>query len=594
MAKSLIVFRHAQTRFNPIEGRDENGDTTFVAQGRGIDPPIDECGVKQALAGGFALRHEDIRHVICSPSQRAVQTAIYAKIVNNAEFTLHSELQEHDFLEHEGKMLPGKAFRGPYPGIEDPVEFTEKFIIPGLGLVHNEKTVVVTHGGWFKGGAGVLGMKLSAEDVGNAVPVRLEDDGSGWKATRLRAILHLALCQVQETADVENAGFEEGSNEGLEQILEHYGLSLSLLKPRALVLGEDMSAIAEMRHGPTQHFDLHLFTGPGKEDIPWRKIIENIVERVLIAKPGIGAVRLLIPTRKHYSDPNGPDAILLRRVLDEFVRIGEAWNIDFDDATIHQIDEMILSKRIRDKLVLPRGISTTSDNRVVLISGPTRGIGLEIAKALILEGYLVSLGARDLGRLTSLFGDETERIHYAQFDAEDEGTWETWISAAVAKFGRIDGLVNNAGCGAGGKVNLMDGNDEGLDKLLTIHAKAPSHLVRLCMPYLRTTGAGRVVFINSLSAKRVLGSKNLGYNVAKAAQQGLAHTANNEAWDEGVRVTSVCPGWVHTDLSAHSKVPIEDKTQPQTVGAIVAFLMGLPNNAELGDITVNCEHEAKR
>jgi NAD(P)-dependent dehydrogenase (short-subunit alcohol dehydrogenase family) len=590
MAKSFIVFRHARTRFNAVEGKDENGDVTFVAQGRGINPPIDECGRKQALAGGFALRHETIRQVFCSPSQRAVQTAIYANIVGNGEFTLNSELQERDFFDHEGEMLAGKAFRGPYPGIEDPVEYTEGFIVPGLCLARNENTVVVTHGGWFKGGAGVLGVKLSAENIGNAVPVRLQYHCSGWNATRLRAILHLALCQVQETADV----VEEASNEGLEQLLKYYGLSLSHLKPRALVTSKDMSAIAEMRHGPTRHFDLDLITSPGRADIPWRKIIENIVERILIAKPDVGAVRVLIPTGKHYSDHNGLDAILLRQVLDEFVRIGEEWNVDFEDATIHQIDEMILSKRIQDQLALPRGISTTSDNRVVLISGPTRGIGLEIAKALILEGYLVSLGARDVQKLRSLFGKETERIHYAQFDAEDKGTWETWTSGAVAKFGRIDGLVNNAGCGAGGKVNLMDGNDEGLNKLLMIHAKAPSHLVRLCMPYLRKAGAGRVVFINSLSAKRVLGSKNLGYNVAKAAQQGLAHTANNEAWDEGVRVTSVCPGWVHTDLSAHSKMPIEDKTQPQDVAAIVAFLMGLPNNAELGDITVNCEHEAKR
>jgi len=593
MAKSFIVFRHARTRFNAIQGRDENGDTTFVAQGRGIDPPIDECGVKQALAGGFALRDEDIRHVICSPSQRTVQTAIYAKIVANTEFTVNCELQEHHFLKHEGNMLPGKAFRGRYPGTEDPVEYTNNFIIPGLNLIRNDKTVVVTHGGWFKGSGGVLGTKLFTEHLGNAIPVRLQDDGSGWKATRVRAIVHFVICQVQP-ADAEMVPSEEPLNGGIKHLLKHYGLSVSHLKPHTLISSEHMSAISEMRHGTTKHFDLDLSSSGREADIPWGNLVENVVERILVAKPKIGVVRLLIPTSEHYSDLDGLHAMLLRRVLDEFIRVGQAWNVDFEDATLSQIDEMVWSSRMRTQLALPRGISTTSDNRVVLISGPTRGIGLEIAKVLILEGYLVSLGARDAEKLRLLFGEETDRIHYATFDAEVEETRDAWISGAVAKFGRIDCLVNNAGCGAGGKANLMDGNDDGLDKLLMVHAKSPSHLVRLCMPYLRKTGAGRIVFINSLSAKRVLGSRNLGYNVAKAAQQALAHTANNEAWDEGVRVTSICPGWVNTDLSAHSQVPVGDKTQPQDIAAIVAFIMRLPNNAELGDITVNCEHEAKR
>ncbi|MBX4967872.1 SDR family NAD(P)-dependent oxidoreductase [Rhizobium binae] len=595
LPSSFIVFRHARTEYNPIEGTDENGETTFFVQGRGIDPPIDTVGEKQALAGGFAMRHEVIEQVRCSRAQRALQTMVRANIVRNAEFVLDKHLQEHFFGEHEGKMLPGRAFRGPYPGVEPPEEYTAKFILPGLkNIPSDKKVVVVTHGGFFKGGAGALKMELFDEHVGNAVPVRVENDGSGWTAHRLRAIFHLVLCQAEELAAGAGTGSEKASNEGLQKVLEHYGLSLSPLKPRSLVPGEDMSVFAEMHHGPTKHFDLDLRIKRESDDISWPEIIEGKVERILIAKPDVAALRLLISRDEDYSDPDGPAAKLLREVLDHFVRIGKAWNVDFEDATLSELDAMILSRNISNQLALPRGVSTTSDNRVVLIGGATRGIGLAIARNLILAGHLVSLGARNVEMLKSLFGEETERIHYAHFDAEVESTWERWVDAAVVKFGRIDGLVYNAGCGAGGRADLMNGEAEVEELLLQVHVKAPTALVRLCMPHLRKTWAGRIVFINSLSAKRVSRSVNLGYNVAKFAQLALAHTAHNEAWGDGVRVTAVCPGWVNTDLSAHSNVPDEDKTQPQEVAAIVAFVLGMPNNAELGDITVNCEQEPKR
>ncbi|WP_117196297.1 SDR family NAD(P)-dependent oxidoreductase [Rhizobium terrae] len=592
---SFIVFRHAQTAFNLMKGQDPTtGETTFYAQGRGVDPPIDEVGMCQALAGGYALRGEVIDHVLCSLAKRATMTVFQSRISRGgAEFTLHDCLQEHSFGNHEGKMLSGKGFSGPYPGVEDPVKYTKNFIVPGLDLVREENTVVVTHGGWFKGAAGVLRAHLLEEHVGNAVPVRLKYDGSGWKATRLRAIVLLALCMADMRKDGETVDPGQASDKGLEPLLEEYGLTLSTLKPRALVVGENGPVIAEMRHGLTIPFDLDLRTNGQKGEID-TGVIEDQVKAILIARPDIGALRLMISSHDDYSKPDGPATRLLRVALDHFIAIGKAWNVDFEDVTLPKLDEMILSTKIGKQLARPRGVSTTSDNRVILISGANRGIGLAIARALILAGHLVSLGARDVAALAAIFGEQTERIQYARFDAEDDTTSKAWVSDAMEKFGRIDGLVNNAGCGASGKANLMDGDPRMTDLLFQVHVTAQADLVRLCMPHLETTGAGRIVFINSLSAMRVRGSVNLGYNMAKGAQLALAHTTHNQAWEKGVRVTSICPGWVNTELSAHSKIPNADKTQPADVAAIVAFLMRLPNTADLGDIPVNCEFEPKR
>src|SRR5262250_2977166 len=98
-----------------------------------------------------------------------------------------------------------------------------------------------------------------------------------------------------------------------------------------------------------------------------------------------------------------------------------------------------LSDREEIRMLNPKG-------RVVMVSGANRGIGLAIARALHERGYTLSLGARDqasLDRATS--GFDTARVMRASYDAAKPTTSEAWVKATVERFGRIDGLVNNAG-----------------------------------------------------------------------------------------------------------------------------------------------------
>ena len=228
---------------------------------------------------------------------------------------------------------------------------------------------------------------------------------------------------------------------------------------------------------------------------------------------------------------------------------------------------------------------------VVLVSGATRGIGKAIAGHLIVSGYRVSLGARDVKKLVQEFGPETDTIHHARFDAANNQTMVEWVSAAHAKFGRIDGLVNNAGIGAKDPNNFMAGTPEELQSVMQVDVIAPWRLIQLCMPHLEETGAGRIINISSLSGLRVNGSNNAIYNAAKHALQGITGTARFHGSTRNVRTTSICTGWVATDLSRHSKVPQADMTQPETVAATVKFLLTLPNNAAIANLTLNCEHE---
>lgn len=233
--------------------------------------------------------------------------------------------------------------------------------------------------------------------------------------------------------------------------------------------------------------------------------------------------------------------------------------------------------------------SSGKDARVVLVSGANRGIGRAIVQELSRNGYRLSLGARDPAALADAFGAEGDRLHFARFDAFDKATAEAWVAGAVARFGRIDALVNNAGSAE--RVTLMDDDEAALDRLWAVNVKAPLRMTRLCLPHLEATGRGRIVNLASLSGKRVRNG-HVGYNMTKFALMGLTHTTRHVAWDKGVRATAVCPSFVRTDMSSDiGKVAPEDMIQPETMAEIVRTLIELPNTAAIAELLVNCRLE---
>jgi len=227
--------------------------------------------------------------------------------------------------------------------------------------------------------------------------------------------------------------------------------------------------------------------------------------------------------------------------------------------------------------------------RVVLISGANRGIGKAIAEHLRDHGYRLSLGARDPGKLEAAFGPEDDHQLFNRFDAFDPESAKAWVDRTVARFGRIDALVNNAGLGE--QVRLTDDNEEALDRLWAVNAKAPLRMTRLCLPHLEATGRGRIVNVASLSGKRVRNAF-VGYNMTKFAVMGLTHTTRNVAWEKGVRATAICPSFVRSEMSAYTdKVTPDEMIQPETMAELVRTVIELPNNAAIAELLVNCRLE---
>ena len=120
--------------------------------------------------------------------------------------------------------------------------------------------------------------------------------------------------------------------------------------------------------------------------------------------------------------------------------------------------------------------------RVIMISGANRGIGLAVARRLLDSGAKLSLGIRDEMAATSQFR-EAQDIILNRYDAHDVGSAKQWVENTASTFGKIDGLINNAGI-SHPAVSLMDDNETHLDEMWAINVKGPTRLTRLAMPYL--------------------------------------------------------------------------------------------------------------
>jgi NAD(P)-dependent dehydrogenase (short-subunit alcohol dehydrogenase family) len=219
--------------------------------------------------------------------------------------------------------------------------------------------------------------------------------------------------------------------------------------------------------------------------------------------------------------------------------------------------------------------------KVAMISGASRGIGREITEELARRGYLLSLGVRNPA---GLYGHLDSLVF--PYEARDPEAGRRWVDATVERFGRIDVLISNAGICK--PISLEDGSDELLEETLDINVKAPFRLIQAALPQ---AGNARVVQIASLSGKRVK-NLNAGYQMSKHAVIALNHAVRRAGWDDGIRATAICPGFVNTEMAAGlADLPPEAMTQPEDIALLVANTIELPNSASVAEILVNCRHE---
>jgi NAD(P)-dependent dehydrogenase (short-subunit alcohol dehydrogenase family) len=232
--------------------------------------------------------------------------------------------------------------------------------------------------------------------------------------------------------------------------------------------------------------------------------------------------------------------------------------------------------------------------RVAMISGASRGIGAALARRLLADGFRLSLGVRKPAETRpKFFNAGADHVLVSRFDAFEPSSAENWVAETIEKFGRIDALINNAGMTR--PLSFAEGGEEALDDLWAVNVKAPFRLIRLALPHLAKSGAGRIINVASTDAKRYRDETvSIAYAATKHAMLALTQAAKFAGWQHGVRVTALCPGAVDTDFTAGipGVTPAANRIAPTTLAEIVSLLLRLPNNASVAELIVNTRLES--
>jgi NAD(P)-dependent dehydrogenase (short-subunit alcohol dehydrogenase family) len=179
---------------------------------------------------------------------------------------------------------------------------------------------------------------------------------------------------------------------------------------------------------------------------------------------------------------------------------------------------------------------------VALVSGAGRGIGAEVARELAAEhGFQVFAGARNPDDVNRIDGIEPIRL-----DVTDQESIDQARDRIGADQGRLDSLVNNAGV-YGEPVGAADYDLDDAHEVLEVNTFGPWRLIEAFLPLLRESPQPRIVNVSSGAGQ--LSDMNGGraaYRVSKAGLNALTRTlASDERW---VKVNTMCPGWVRTDM----------------------------------------------
>ncbi|MCI3271759.1 SDR family NAD(P)-dependent oxidoreductase [Streptomyces cylindrosporus] len=184
-----------------------------------------------------------------------------------------------------------------------------------------------------------------------------------------------------------------------------------------------------------------------------------------------------------------------------------------------------------------------ADERVVVVTGGGSGIGAATARSLCAEGCRVVIGGRRPEPLRQVAEETGALAHPA--DLTDPTAVHELVETTVSRYGRLDGLVLNAGIGRGGAVG--DLSDETWELVMRTNLTSPFLLLRAALPHLLRT-RGSVVAVASVSALRN-GKGNAAYATSKAALLQLCRSLAVDYGSQGLRANTVCPGWVRTEMA---------------------------------------------
>ncbi len=202
-----------------------------------------------------------------------------------------------------------------------------------------------------------------------------------------------------------------------------------------------------------------------------------------------------------------------------------------------------------------------TEKKVWMVTGASKGLGLNLVKKLLEEGYSVAATSRSLDSLERNIGQKNESFLPLEVDLSNESSVKDGISKALKHFGKIDALVNNAGYGQAGTIEEV--SDAETRRNYEVNVFGMLNVIRNVVPSMRKNRSGHIFNISSIGGY-VSSASGWGiYCSTKFAVAGITEALHSDLLDLGINVTLIYPGYFRTNfLSENSLIlpsrPIEE------------------------------------
>nr|WP_253894416.1 SDR family oxidoreductase [Myxococcus xanthus] len=245
--------------------------------------------------------------------------------------------------------------------------------------------------------------------------------------------------------------------------------------------------------------------------------------------------------------------------------------------------------------------------KVVLVTGGSEGLGAAVARRLVREGAKVALCARGAERLeatAAALRAEGGDVLTVQADVSRAWEVEHFVDAAHARFGRIDGLVNNAGTAAGRSFASVSDAEWEADLQLKVFAAIRAS--RQALPFLKESGSGAIVNVLAIAAKTP-GANSTPSSVSRAAGLALTKALSKELGPHAIRVNAVLVGIIESgqwarrakevgkpvesfqqEMARHAGIPLGRVGKAEEFADTVAFLLS-PRGGYISGAAINVD-----